>query len=157
MHERPSDTDALPALRARWLRLLLTVTGLFFLAGLYPMARLWPAGFGWHPPHPAFERMMAAIYATLGVFLLLAARSPGRHLPIIDFTIASSVVHGGVMAYDAWREPANRLHLVTDVLGLFVLAIALMALRPREAPARPHTSVLPERDDSRCGPDAIDV
>lgn len=117
--------------RARLLRLVLTATGIFFIIGLYPMARLWPGGFGWSPPHPAFERMMAGLYATLGAFLLLAARLPRRYLPIIDFTIASSVVHGGVMAYDAWREPANRLHLGTDILGLLALAVALLALRPR--------------------------
>lgn len=121
--------------QARLLRLVLMATGIFFIIGLYPMAALWPAGFGWSPPHPAFERMMAGIYATLGAFLLLAACSPQRHLPIIDFTIASSAVHGGVMAYDAWREPANRLHLVTDILGLFALAIVLLALRPAASTA----------------------
>ena len=42
--------------------------------GLYPASRIWPEGFGWSPPHPAFERMIAALYASLGVFLLLAAR-----------------------------------------------------------------------------------
>lgn len=121
--------------RARLLRLVLTATGIFFIIGLYPMANLWPAGFGWNPPHPAFERMMAGIYATLGAFLLLAARSPRRYVPIIDFTIASSVVHGGVMAYDALREPANRLHLATDIFGLFALAVVLLALRSAASPA----------------------
>ena len=111
------------------LRTVLAATGVFFIVGLYPAARLWPEGFGWSPPHPAFERMVTAIYASLGVFLLLAARRPHRYLPIIDFTIVSSLAHGLVMAIDAWREPANRLHLFTDIPALFLLALLLVLLR----------------------------
>ena len=140
-HSPPIRLLTVPSTRERLLRLVLTATGIFFIIGLYPMAYLWPAGFGWSPPHPAFERMMAEIYATLGVFLILAARSPQRYLPIIDFTVASSVVHGGVMAYDAWREPANRLHLATNILGLIAVAVVLLALRPVRPPEGPSGDV----------------
>ena len=119
--------------RRTLLRVVLAATGVFFIVGLYPASRLWPEAFGWSPPHPAFERMITAIYASLGVFLLLAAREPHRYLPIIDFTIVSSIAHGGVMAMDAWREPANRLHLFTDIAALFALAIMLWLLRPGAA------------------------
>lgn len=117
------------------LRLVLIGTGVFFIIGLYPASHLWPAAFGWSPPHPAFERMITAIYASLGVFLLLAARAPARYRPIIDFTIVSSVAHGAVMAVDAWREPANQLHLFTDIPALFLLAGVLLVLRPRSTHA----------------------
>lgn len=115
------------------LRIVLAATGVFFIVGLYPASRLWPEAFGWSPPHPAFERMITAIYASLGLFLLFAARRPHQYLPIIDFTIVSSMAHGGVMAVDAWREPANRLHLFTDIAALFALAIVLWLLRPGAA------------------------
>lgn len=121
------------------LRFVLAATGVFFIVGLYPASRLWPEAFGWSPSHPAFERMITSIYASLGVFLLLAARRPQRYLPIIDFTIVSSIAHGGVMAVDAWREPANRLHLFTDIAALFALAILLWLLRPAALGARPET------------------
>lgn len=116
-------------MKRRLLRWLLAATGIFFVFGLYPMSRLWPAGFGWSPPHPAFERMMVTIYASLGVFLMLAARAPGRYRPIIDFTIVSSIAHGGMMAIDAARDEHNRLHLFTDVPALLALAVLLMILR----------------------------
>lgn len=116
------------------LRTVLAAAGVFFIVGLYPAARLWPEGFGWSPPHAAFERMITAIYASLGVFLLLAARRPGRYLPIIDFTIVSSLAHGLVMGVDAWREQANRLHLLTDIPVLLLLAVVLLALRPAAMP-----------------------
>jgi hypothetical protein len=115
--------------RRTLLRVVLGGAGVFLLVGLYPLSRIWPEGFGWSPPHPGFERMITAIYASLGAFLLLAARRPERYVPIIDFTIVSSLAHGAVMAVDAWREPANRLHLATDIPGLFVLAVLLLALR----------------------------
>lgn len=115
--------------RHNLLRLVLGAAGTFFIIGLYPASRLWPAGFGWSPPHPAFERMITAIYATLGLFLLLAARRPRRYLPIIDFTIVSSVAHALVMAVDAARQEENRLHLLTNIPALLVLALVLLALR----------------------------
>jgi hypothetical protein len=124
------------ASRRTLLRVVLGGAGVFLLVGLYPLSRIWPEGFGWSPAHPGFERMIAAIYASLGAFLLLAARRPERYVPIIDFTIVSSVAHGSVMAIDAWREPANRLHLVTDIPGLFILAVLLLALRPADAAER---------------------
>lgn len=111
------------------LRALLASSGFFFIVGLYPASGLWPEGFGWSPPHPAFERMITSIYMSLGVFLLLAARHPERHRSIIDFTIVSSLAHGGVMAVDAWGAPENRLHLLTDIPALLVLAVLLLVLR----------------------------
>ena len=123
----------MPRTREDWLRLVLAAAGAFFIVGLYPMSRLWPAGFGWQPPHPAFERMIAAVYASLGLFLLLAARRPRRCLPIIDFTIVSSAAHGMAMLPDAWRDPGNRLHLATDIPALLLLALVLLLLRPAVA------------------------
>ena len=44
-----------------------------------------------------------------------------------------------VMAVDAWREPANRLHLLTDAPAL-LLAVVLLVLRPAAAPQAKETS-----------------
>ena len=129
MSEDPRPS-LIPRTRERWLRVVLAAAGVFFIAGLYPMSRLWPGAFGWHPPHPAFERMITAIYASLGLFLLLASRRPRRYRPIIDFTIVSSAVHGLVMIPDAWRVPGNRLHLATDIPALLLLALVLLVLCP---------------------------
>ena len=126
------------AFRRTLLRGVLAGAGVFLVVGLYPLSRIWPEGFGWSPPHPGFERMITAVYASLGVFLLLAARRPERYVPIIDFTIVSSLAHGAVMAIDAWREPANRLHLATDIPGLLVLAFLLLVLRSGATAGREH-------------------
>lgn len=95
----------------RYLSLALTVFGLIFLIGIYPLTRLWPSGWSWTPVQPAYLQMILGIYATLGVFLLLAARDPLRHRSLIWFTVWSSVVHAGIMAYHAFQDPTQRGHL----------------------------------------------
>jgi hypothetical protein len=76
-----------------------------------------------------------SIYATLGVFLILASRNPDAYRNIIWFTIWSSVVHGGVMAAQSFSDAAERGHLLGDVPALFLVAIVLGALMPRAAQA----------------------
>ena len=73
------------------------------------------------------------MYATLGVFLLIAARNPYAHKSIIWFTVWSSVVHGGIMAVQSFNDGSERGHLVGDVPALFLIAIILGLLTPRTA------------------------
>jgi hydrogenase/urease accessory protein HupE len=105
-----------------------------FLCFVLPfMFDLWPAGFRWaHPSvHPAYERMIIAIYFALGVCLVPTALAPERHVMLIDFTILSSLLHGAVMTYDAIAQEHEMVHLVGDVPLLFALAGVLIWLHPR--------------------------
>jgi len=126
------------AARIRYLRAALTAVGVIFIVGIYPLSRIWPAGWQWEPHQAEYFQMILAIYATLGVFLLLAARDPLRHLSLIWFTVWSSVAHAAVMAWHALRDPAERGHLPGDVLALLLVAGVLAALTPRRdtAPER---------------------
>jgi hypothetical protein len=76
--------------------------------------------------------MIMGIYATLGIFLLLAARDPLKNLSLIWFTVWSSVAHGGIMAVQSFDGIHNRGHLYGDVLALFVVAAVLAFLAPRK-------------------------
>ncbi|HVE77577.1 MAG TPA: DUF6632 domain-containing protein [Gemmatimonadaceae bacterium] len=120
------------AARLRYLRTALTAVGIIFIVGIYPLTRLWPAGWRWQPDQPEYLQMILALYATLGVFLLLAARDPLRHLSLIWFTVWSSVAHAAVMGWHALRDPAERGHLPGDVLALLLVAGLLAVLTPRE-------------------------
>lgn len=80
--------------------------------------------------------MLVGIYATLGIFLLWASRSPEAHLSLIWFTVWSSVVHGGIMAVQAIVDPVERGHLYGDVAALLLVAVVLGALAPREVTRR---------------------
>ncbi len=122
--------------RVRYLRVLLVVVGLIFIVGVYPlMMMLWPSGWRWQPNQPEYEQMILGVYATLGVFLLIASRDPLRHRSLIWFTVWSSLVHAGIMAVQAIQSPMERGHLLGDIPALAIVAVALAVLTPRESRA----------------------
>lgn len=87
-------------------------------------------GWDWDSDHNEYEVMLVAIYVILGVFLIIAARDPEKHLSLIWFTIASNVVHGGVMAVQAIIIPGQSGHIYRDVPALLIPAAALALLTP---------------------------
>jgi len=95
------------------------------------MMVVWPAAWSWEPRQPEYEQMMMGIYATLGVFLIMAAKDPMAHKSLIWFTVWSSVVHGAIMAVQALVDPVDRSNLYGDVAALFLVAIVLGLLMPR--------------------------
>jgi hypothetical protein len=117
--------------RLLYLRIALVAFGLIFIFAVYPLTVLWPAGWAWGAGHSHYLMMIIGLYATLGVFLLLAARSPDAYASVIWFTVWSSVVHGGIMALQALSDPGERGHLAGDVPALFLAAIILGWLAPR--------------------------
>jgi hypothetical protein len=119
--------------RIKYLRVALVVVGLTFVFGLWPLTMVWPSGWRWHAEGRSdYLEMILGIYATLGVFLILAARNPLAHRSLIWFTVWSSVVHGGIMAVQSFGDH-HLGHLSGDVLALFVVAAVLALLTPREA------------------------
>ncbi len=125
-----------PESKRKLLTAVLLATAAFLVLLLPLMFDLWPAGFRWaHPAeHPAYERMIIAIYFALGVCLIPTALKPERHVMLIDFTILSSLLHGSVMTYDAFAQPHEMMHLAGDVPILFLLAAVLIWLHPRRWP-----------------------
>jgi hypothetical protein len=120
------------AARLRYLRVALILVGLIFIFCVYPlMMSLWPSGWRWSPNQPQYEQMILGVYATLGVFLLIAARNPLRHRSLIWFTVFSSLVHGGIMTVQALQMPSEHGHLFGDIPALFFVAVLLGLLTPR--------------------------
>ena len=120
------------------LSLALIVFGAIFCL-VYPLAMVWPSGWAWHEGMPSsndYFMMIVGLYATLGVFLILASRDPAANSSLIRFTIWSSLVHAGVMAWEAMRNPAMGGHLTGDVPALLLVAIVLGVLT-MNAQARP--------------------
>ena len=113
------------ASRLLYLRIALIVIGLTFIFGIYPLSIVWPSGWTWGQGHSHYLMMIIGIYATLGVFLLMASRDPDAHKSIIWFTVWSSVVHGAIMASQAFGDSVERGHLLGDVPALFLIAIVL--------------------------------
>lgn len=117
--------------RMKFLRVALVLVGLVFLLGVYPLTIVWPAGWAWHHTGQSlYLQMILGIYATLGIFLLMASRDPPANRSLIWFTIWSSVVHGGIMAAQAIVYPEHRGHLLGDVPALLIVALVLALLMP---------------------------
>jgi len=115
------------------LKILLVVFGLAFLL-IYPLAIVWPSGWAWHQGPPSsndYYMMIVGVYAVLGVFLILAARDPLANRSLIWFAVASSLVHGAIMAVQSFgmAEGMNHMgHLMGDVPALFAIALVLGGL-----------------------------
>ena len=117
--------------KRRYLQIALVLIGSVFLL-LYPLMQLWPSGWVWLPRQHEYEQMMIGVYATLGIFLILASRRPEIHLSLIWFTFWSSLVHGIIMGTQAIIDPAERGHLVGDVAALFIAVVLIGWLAPRK-------------------------
>ena len=122
--------------RLTYLRIAMVAVGVIFIAGIYPLMIIWPAGWTWHTGHSDYPMMIVGVYATLGVFLIMGARDPLANLSLIWFTVWSSIVHGGIMFLQCFEGPMNHGHLIGDVPALIVVAIVLAALTPRGTPAQ---------------------
>jgi Family of unknown function (DUF6632) len=112
------------------LQIALAVFGALCLL-LYPLAVVWPSGWAWHSGAPQasdYFMMIVGLYATLGVFLLNAARKPEANLSLIWFTVWSSVVHGAIMAVQSFGGGHQMGHLLGDVPALLLVAVILSVL-----------------------------
>ena len=119
--------------RVKYLGIALAAVGVVFTFGIWPLTIVWPSGWSWHAEGRSYYlEMILSIYATLGVFLMLAARNPLAHRSLIWFTVWSSIAHGGVMAVQSFSGDHNMGHLCGDVLALFAVAAVLAVLTPRE-------------------------
>ena len=119
--------------RVKYLRIALLVVGVIFIVGIYPLTILWPSGWSWNAGQSEYLQMIIGIYATLGVFLVIASRNPLAHRSLIWFTVWSSIVHAGIMAAQSLANTQYMGHLWGDVLALFVVAIVLALFTPRGA------------------------
>jgi hypothetical protein len=105
----------------------LIVFGLAFCL-LYPLSMVWPSGWAWHEGTPVsndYFLMILGVYATLGIFMILASRDPAANASLIWFVVWSSLVHAAIMAFEAMRNPAMGGHLYGDVPALVLIAIVL--------------------------------
>jgi hypothetical protein len=117
--------------RVRYLKVALRLVGVIATFGFYPLTVFWPSGWTWSSGRSEYLEMIMAIYATLGVFLLVASRNPQQHLSLVSFAIWSSIVHGAVMAVQSLQTPAQVHHLYGDVPALLIIAAILGFLSPQ--------------------------
>lgn len=106
------------------LKVVLVLVGLLFTAAVYPVV-------GMRLDDQAL-RMMLSVYATLGIFLLLASRNPWANRSLIAFTAWSSFAHGGLMAVQVYYHLIPRTEGF-GVLALGIIGVVLLVLSPRKS------------------------
>jgi hypothetical protein len=121
-----------------WASLLL-FTGL--MIGFVTKAQALDEGSSWHwliwdrvGDHVA--PMLLAVYIVWSIFIIRAARDPLANKTFLDFTIWANVAHGIAMVPHALMAPDYHIKFLTDIPWVFVPAIAIPLLRPRETGAR---------------------
>ena len=123
--------------RGRALKVVLVLVGLLFSAVIFPMVImvrivLQPRNESALPIaiNTANEAMMLSLYATLGVFLLLAARDPSAHRSVIAFAAWSSFAHAAVMAVMSIQVPTARTEWLITAVALGIIGALLIVLAP---------------------------
>lgn len=113
-------------MRDRVLKVVLALVGLLFVAAVYPAV-----GGVLHPEQSdTGDTMMMSLYATLGVFLLLAIRNPSAHRSVIAFAAWSSFAHAVVMSLLAIPFPSERVGFLIGSGVLAIIGVGLVALAP---------------------------
>jgi len=119
--------------REKALKVVMVVVGLLFSAAVYPLLMM-------VRQEPALAMMMS-LYATLGIFLLLAARNPSEHRSLIAFAAWSSFAHAALMAVQASLNMIARTELI-GVAAFAVIGGALIGLAPAKRSTDWSTSQL---------------
>lgn len=115
-------------LKTRLLPPFLVFAGIVCL-GAYPLHLLWPSGWEWGMEGRHYLHMILVVYATLGVFLIRAARNPAANRSLLLFTAWSSLAHGLLMAGQALALHQHG-HLAGDVSAMLFLGLGLLWLMP---------------------------
>ena len=115
-------------MRERALKVVLTLVGLFFSAAIIPT---WNGIRGADPN--TGDTMQMAIYATLGVFLLLAVRNPVAYRSVIAFAAWSSFAHAFTMGSLGFEMPSMKTGFVGTSVLLVVIGVILLVLLPKRA------------------------
>jgi hypothetical protein len=123
--------------RERALKVVLVLVGLLFSAVIFPMVIMVRIVLQPHNEsalpiaiNTANEAMMLSLYATLGVFLLLAARDPSAHRSVIAFAAWSSFAHAAVMAVMSIQVPTARTEWLITAVALGIIGALLIVLAP---------------------------
>jgi hypothetical protein len=127
----PDRTIARAAMnREKALKVLLVLSGLLFVGGVYFIAM-----YLWRPANqPPGDTIILSLYVTLGIFLFLAVRNPSAHRSLIAYAGWANIAHAGVMVLMAIHPLSDRGPLLTAAAIFGAIGVALVALAPAKQP-----------------------
>jgi len=83
-----------------------------------------------HAPRCTAGPMLNSVLATLGIFVLLAARNPSAHRSLILFAVWSSFAHAAIMLVTSFQVPAQRAVLLASAAVTALAGVLLMICVP---------------------------
>ena len=113
-------------MRERALKIVMRITGLLFVASIYPIL-MYLRRPGNDPPG---DTMMFSLYFAMGIFLLMSSRNPSVHRSLIAYAGWANVAHATVMALMAIHPASDRSGLLLGSAIFAPIGIALIALAP---------------------------
>ncbi|WKD48420.1 DUF6632 domain-containing protein [Microbulbifer spongiae] len=123
--------------RAKYLAIALVTIGLLYIFAMYPlMVWIWPSGWGWMPPQPEYEQLIVGFFATLGIFLILAAKNLSANLNLIWFTIWLNMIYATIMLLMVLADRAEHANLIGNIPVQYLISGVLWYLLPRHKNAR---------------------
>ncbi|HEY0702537.1 MAG TPA: DUF6632 domain-containing protein [Candidatus Acidoferrales bacterium] len=114
-------------IRERALQIILVLSGLLCVTGLYPLIGALRDGVASGIARQ--DQMILGIYIALGVFLLLAALKPRENRSLILFAGWSTLAHDAVMIVQGVQYRDLRSDAVGYAIAA-VIGVALIALAP---------------------------
>jgi hypothetical protein len=111
-------------------------------AFIYPPGILWgrlPKGFP-HigPAHPTspyeglhpYAFMILSLYLAWAILLIRGAKDPKANAALFDFGILANLLHGSLMAVQAFIVPHEHAHLWADVPVLLLISLVMWLWHP---------------------------
>jgi hypothetical protein len=106
----------------------LSVAFLFQIPAFNPGGSLnwliWDDVFGHVAP------MLFVIYLTWGVYYIISARDPAKHLSFLNFSMWANLFHGLLMIPMAFNETMYHSKFLTDIPFILIVSIVIYAWRP---------------------------
>jgi FtsH-binding integral membrane protein len=83
-----------------------------------------------HAPRCTAGPMLNSVLATLGIFVILAARNPSAYRGLIQFAVWSSFAHAAIMSVMSVQVPAQRGVLLFSAAVTALSGVLLMLVTP---------------------------
>ncbi|KZZ97306.1 hypothetical protein BBO_09528 [Beauveria brongniartii RCEF 3172] len=128
----PKRGATMPGSLEPWLKSVTVAFGVGMIVFFLPILVLLPfriktspaleALLRWGPGgSEQYEEMIASIYVVWGIFMVRASADPWANALFLDFTAYANIAHLGLMTLMAVVNKGDRIHLVGDVLGSWLL------------------------------------
>lgn len=131
---RPIDTATLRAARAVGIACAVAFLLPVVLSVAFPSAFLFP------PYHPAYQRMLGAIFLSFSLGLALALRDPARNAGVYAVIGLGTGFLAGATVYTLLVDGADPVHWLAQVPLLGAIALALVVTYTRLR--RPHRLIV---------------